>query len=105
MWIEARLREAAPVTRVSIYYNGYRHARPNALRLLAFDGQMWVTVRAHISRDLDAFEFQANHPVYGNELKTIRFPPVLTDRLRIEIEEPDAGHDWTVGEIELYTPE
>jgi len=104
MWIELRLRQPTLVSRLSLYYNGYRHDRAEALRLLADDGAGWRVILDRIPRPLDRFEFLANHPVYGNEMQTVRFEALLAHRLRLEIAEPVTNRAWTIGEIRLYSP-
>jgi hypothetical protein len=104
MWIEVRLRAPAVVSRLALSYDGYRYDRADALSLQAHDGRAWVLLRERIPADLDAFEFRAAHPVYGRETQTVRFDPVRTDRLRLEIAEPRSGRDWSIGEIRVFTP-
>jgi hypothetical protein len=72
------------------------------MRLQAFDGQKWISVLERIPRDLIEFEFRNGHPVYGNDVQDIRFPPVTTDRLRLEIVEEEPKRDWTIGEIKVF---
>jgi hypothetical protein len=102
MWIEIRLPSAHSISQMSFYYNQYRYDRARAMRLLAHDGQTWTNVVESISHKLDCFEFLNGHPVYGNEMQTIRFPAVTTDRLRLEILKPEPGRDWTIGEIRVF---
>ena len=102
MWIEIRLPSARTVSELVLYYNEYQSDRARAMRLLAWDGQGWTPAKEHISRQLDAFEFINNHPVYQNARQTIRITPVRTDRLRLEIEEVEPNHDWTIGEICVF---
>jgi hypothetical protein len=52
---------------------------------------MWPPLPAICERQL------IGHPVYGQHVQTIRFPPVTTDALRLEIVKPDPGGDWTIG--------
>ena len=51
---------------------------------------------------LDAFKIVNGHPVCGNEMQTIRFEPVDTDAIRIQIAQADGSRAWTIGEIEIY---
>jgi hypothetical protein len=62
----------------------------------------WQPVVENLPRDMDRFEIVNGHPSYGNQLQTARFAPVTTDRLRLEIADPEPGRDWTIGELELY---
>jgi O-antigen/teichoic acid export membrane protein len=102
MWIEIRLPSVKPVSQLQIYYNQYRNDRARGMRLQAFDGQKWISVLERIPRDLIEFEFRNGHPVYGNDVQDIRFPPVTTDRLRLEIVEEEPKRDWTIGEIKVF---
>ncbi len=102
MWVNVQLPSSMPITRVSMYYNYYHHDRARSLNILAHTMDGWKTVRPDITRDMDPFEFINSHPIYGNQVQTIRFTPVITDLLKIEINEPEPGRDWTIGEIELY---
>ncbi len=103
MAVNVRLSAPKSVNRVSMYYNHYRHDRAPALTVRArgADGR-WVVCARDVERGLEPFEFIHGHPVMGNELQTIRFRPVLADMLRIEIADPQAERDWTIGEIEVY---
>ena len=102
MWIEVRLPSARPVSQLQLYYNQNRNDRAQAMLLQAHNGQAWTNVVESISRRLDDFEFLNGHPVYGNEIQTIRFAPVTTDRLRLEILEPEPKRDWAIGEIRVF---
>jgi len=103
MWIEISMKSAQPVSQVKIYYNLYRFDRANGMCLLAYDGHNWTNVNDGVSRKLDCFEFKNGHPVYGDEVQTIRFPAKVTDRLRLEITQPEAKRDWTIGEIKVFS--
>ena len=102
MWIEIRLPSARPVSQMKLYYNQYRHDRARAMRLQVFEKGAWVNVLDNISRKLDCFDFLNGHPVYMNEVQTLRFPVVTTDRLRLEITEEEPNRDWTLGEIRIF---
>ena len=64
----------------------------------------WRPLLERVPKQLDAFEWQNNHPVYGSHRQTYRFPAVTTDAVRMEVVEPNPGRDWTIGEIEVYGP-
>ncbi len=102
MWIEIRMPSKRSVSQMAIYYNLYRHDRAKAMRLQAYKGKKWVTVLDGISNNLDCFDIINGHPSYINNIQTIRFPAVTTDRLRLEIAEPETGRDWTIGEIRVF---
>ena len=102
MGIELRLKQPVPICRVSLYYNLYPYDRARALKIMARQGDAWQTVLARVPENFERFEFINGHPVYGNQVQTIRFEPVVTQALRIEIAEPSPGRDWTVGEITVY---
>ncbi|MBU0677916.1 MAG: hypothetical protein KJ626_07335 [Verrucomicrobia bacterium] len=103
MFIDIEFPQPVPVTRVAMFYNYYHHDRAVSLNILARKkGRRWQTVLSKVPESLDAFEFVNGHPVYGNQVQTIRFPAVTTDALRIEVAEVNEGRDWTVGEIEIY---
>ena len=105
MAIEIRMASPRTVSQMKVYYNLYRHDRARVARLQAFKRGKWTTVLDNISRKLDCFDFLNGHPVYMNELQTLRFPPIKTDRLRLEILDPEPGRDWTIGEIKVFEPE
>lgn len=102
MWVEIRMPSARTVSQVKLYYNQYRHDRARVARLQAFTKGAWKTVLDNIPRKLDCFDFLSGHPVYMNDLQALRFPAVSTDRLRLEIVEPEPGRDWTIGEIQVF---
>lgn len=103
MALEVKLDGLAGVTRVSCYYDGYVHDQPRALTVFVMGDGKWKTVAAAVPRGLDLFEFRNGHPVFGSEGQTIRFAPVLTDHIRIEIADADPQRAWTMGEIEIFT--
>ena len=105
MWIEVRLPPDSVASRLVIYYNLRRNDRPRAMRLRAWDGNDWTTILDAIPRNLDEFEFLNGRPVYGSEVKTLRFPPMPAGRLRLEILEEEPKREWTIGEIRLFGPE
>ena len=104
MAIEIRLASPRTVSQVKLYYNLYRHDRARTARLQAFKRGKWKTVLDNIPRKLDCFDFLNGHPIYMNQLQTLRFPRVKTDRLRLEITDPEPGRDWTIGEIKVFEP-
>ena len=104
MWIQIQLDEPTPVARVTMYYDGYRFDHANSIRIMVKQGAHWVLHRDAIEWTLEPFAFPSGFPVYGQQFQIIRFPAVTTSALRIEIVEPQAGRDWTLGEIDLYQP-
>lgn len=102
MWIEAALPEPMKLNRASLFYTTYTHDLAAALRISVRTAGGWQVVAENVSADLDLFEFVNGHPLYGDELQTIRFPPTLGHALRVEIVEAKPYRDWSVGEIELY---
>jgi hypothetical protein len=102
MWIEIRMPERKTVSQLALYYNLYRFDRAKTMRLQAYKGKQWVTVQDGIPSTLDCFDIVNGHPSYINNIQIIRFPDVKTDRLRLEIIEPEPGRDWTIGEIRVF---
>jgi hypothetical protein len=102
MWVQLNLPERAALTRVTMFYNYYLFDRALALNVLAKTREGWKVVAYKVPVDMDPFEFVNGHPLMGNQPQTIRFDPVETDALKIEIAEPNPGRDWTIGEIEVY---
>ncbi len=102
MWIQASMTNAAPVARVSIFYDDYPYDQAVSMNLLANVRGRWVALCTNVAANLDAFEFRNGHPIYGAQMQTFRFPPVVTDAIRLEIAEADSRRCWTVGEMELY---
>ena len=103
-WIEVQWAAARPVSQMKLYYNQYRNDRAREMRLQARVNGAWKTILDHIPRKIDCFDFFNGHPVYMNEVKTLRWPAVTTDALRLEIVEPEPGRDWTMGEIKVFEP-
>lgn len=102
LWVEVRLPSPRPLSQVAVHYTQYRGDRARGMSLAAWAGGAWTNVAEGISRKIDDFEMINGHPVYGTDRQTIRFPAVLTDRLRLEITEPEPNRDWTIGEIRVF---
>ena len=102
MWVDIHLPSAMPIKRITLYYDYYPYDNAHAINILATTDDGWKTVLAPVPFEMQPFEFNNGHPVYGSQFQTIRFDPVLTETLRIEIEEPHEGRDWTIGEIQVY---
>lgn len=102
MKIDIKLASPQPVRRITFYYDYYPYDNANAINILSIGGNATNAVTNSVAFEMQPFEFINNHPVYGSQFQTIRFPPVTTDHLRIEIAEPHSGRDWTIGEIQLY---
>jgi len=102
MWVQLNLPARTTLTRVTMFFNYYLNDMARSVNVLAKTPRGWKTVAKNIGADLDPFEFFNGHPVLGNQPQTIRFDPVETDALKIEVAEPNPGRDWTIGEVELY---
>ena len=103
MWIEVRLPARRPLCGLAFFYDGYPFDMALLLNVLARDeAGGWKTVAEHVPDAMD-LGFQNGHPVFSKtETRTIRFEPVETDALRVEIARPNEGRDWTIGEVEVY---
>jgi hypothetical protein len=102
MWIELKLSEPISVNRLSFHYDYYAHDNAWSINILSKTDGDWKMVLKAVPFEMQPFEFINNHPIYGSQFQTISFDPVITDVLRIEIETPKEGRDWTMGEIEVY---
>jgi hypothetical protein len=103
MWVAVQLPAPTSLCAVALCYNLYARDQARALNVLARTATGWRAVAQSVPAALDAMQFRNGHPVYGDEIQTIRFDPVITDQLRIEIAEPEPGRDWTIGEIGVRT--
>jgi hypothetical protein len=104
MKIDIRLAAPQPVKRISFYYDYYPYDNANAINIISIndgDGTQHPVTNS-VPFEMQPFEFINGHPVYGSQFQTIRFTPVMTSHLRIEIAEAHTGRDWTIGEIRLY---
>ena len=102
MYIEIVLAEAQPLSKVNLYYNNGHRIKAKKLNVLGeVDGQM-VLLEEGVERSGSFIEMVNNHPVAGNVVQEVRFPPTRTKRLRVEIAEPDASGEWVVDEIRLF---
>jgi hypothetical protein len=102
MWLELRLPRPLPLTRLSLHYHDFPHDRAQVLSLsYRRDGQ-WHAIQAHIPDRLQVFEFHNHLPLYGEMMQNIRFAPVVTDALRLEIVSPRPGRYWGLAEVELF---
>ena len=101
MAIEIALPQPTRLTKIALYYNFYYQDRALSLTILVRAHGTWRIVRENIACDMDPCEFINGHPDWGNQLQSIRLPGDKTDGLRIEIDQPASGRDWTIGEIRL----
>lgn len=84
--------------------NPFRSSQEQALSIDFLDGTTWQTAKDHMPSWIDDCEICESRPLFGQRGQTIHFPETCeTDRLRIRILDPKAGHDWTVGELVLLT--
>jgi len=98
-FLELRLSEPRMVDAIYLYYNFAHHRRPEALSVRVPDQAGWRTVAENAGETLCVVELANGHPVYGNQHQLVSFPPVMTDRVRIEIARPAEGKPWLIGEI------
>jgi len=103
MWIDMQFASTQTVKRISIHYDFYAHDNARSINILAKDSSGWKPITNSVEFVMQPFEMKNNHPVYGSQFQTVSFTPTATDRLRIEIESPKEGRDWTIGEIEVYS--
>lgn len=89
------------VAGAAMYYNAWYQDRPRSLHVEIREGGTWRRVASDVARDLDRFEFLNGHPVLGNQVQTIYWPPVIGEALRIVLAEPEPGRDWAIGEIQV----
>jgi len=104
MWLTLKWDEPFELERVYMYYNRYHHDRATALDVEVLDENgSWAAALENLPAGLDAHEFERNRPLYGNEFQRIELPAATeTTGVRIRIAEPNAGRDWTVGEVRLW---
>jgi hypothetical protein len=105
MSLDVTLAAPASADELRLYYNGYPHDRARSLNVFARGASGWEPVATNVGWRIERFEFVNGHPVFGDQFHSIRFPPVTTDTLRIEIAEPEPDRCWTLGEIELRQTE
>jgi hypothetical protein len=102
MWVELKVSAPESLRRISLFYNGHPHQRPRALTVQVRTAQGWEDVAGEVVSMLDRFQFTNGHPVYGDQVQTLRFEPRLADAVRIRISNPEPHHDWALGEVVLY---
>ncbi|MEW5912230.1 MAG: hypothetical protein AB1814_06715 [Thermodesulfobacteriota bacterium] len=102
MWLELRLPRLLYLTRLTLHYHDFPHDRAQALKLSFRQDGKWQSIKEHIPEQLQVFEFHNHLPLYGEMLQTIRFAPVVTDALRLEIVSPLPGRYWGIAEVELF---
>ncbi len=102
MYIDIHLAQKQPINRITFYYDGYPYDNARSIDIINLSDSHKVTITNAVPFDMQPFEFINHHPIYGSQLQTINFPPAETRDLRIQINEPNPGRDWTIGEIQLY---
>lgn len=106
MWIELELPERISLKRLKFYYNKYPHDHARSLNIFVRRPEgIWDKAVSGMRWQLMPFDFVNNHPVYQNQVQSIEISGIETDAVRIEIDEPNPGRDWTIGEIEVYGEE
>jgi hypothetical protein len=101
MWLEISLSEAVPVTGLILNYHDYPHDRAGGVRLLARQGGNWIALGLEFPGELDPFQFINQLPIYGRHQQTLRFNPVVTDGLRVEVSSPRPDRLWTLSEVRV----
>ncbi len=102
MWLEIALPSIRRLSGLTLYYNKYAPDQAPALKVLALRKGDWRPLLPGVPARLDPFVFLNGHPVYGDKMETIQFPPTQTQALRLEIVEPNPRQDWSMVEIELF---
>jgi hypothetical protein len=102
MWLELRLKKPRLLNRVSLHYHDYAHDQAKVLKLSYLQDGRWRPLGPEVPAVLDKCPSAMKIPVREEQVKTIRFKPVLTDALRLEIAEPQKGRLWTMAEVEVY---
>ena len=102
MWMDITFSSPQPIRRISIHYGFYVHGNAQSVNILSQINGEWKNIAATVPFVIHPFEFVNNHPVYDGQFQTISFDPIVTDRLRIEIEDPREDRHWSIGEIEVH---
>ncbi|MBL4903823.1 MAG: hypothetical protein JKY62_14395 [Desulfocapsa sp.] len=102
MWINLQFVKPTNVQQLKFYYNGYTHDHARSLDISAqlSDGS-WKQVAHDIKWRLQHFDFINNQPVYNNRVQNISVQAKQIKAIRIEINKPNPGRDWTIGEIKV----
>ncbi len=102
MWLEVRLKEPAALSRVTLFYHNYSHDQAKVLAVSYLADGQWHTIQAAWPAGLDKCVMANQLPVFGELAQSLRFAPVKTQALRLEIAEPHPGRLWTVAEVEVF---
>lgn len=105
MFIEIQLPRQQSISSIKLHYFNHAHLQAKSLKLLASRQGEWHTVQDNIEKDISFLDVKQAHPVVGDYIQKIEFPAITTDKLRIEIEEPDKKREWWVWEIEVFAPQ
>ncbi len=80
----------------------WREDHPAALHIDArIDGD-WQRVLSDGVPTRDPFAFRNGRPIYGGDVRSLAFPPVQTDALRVVLSGPRRNRAWTFSFIELF---
>ena len=103
MWIQVEWPGKRKVGKLVCCYGASPFYRARSVKIRRRVGDDWQPVAMDMEPHLSGAVERNGHPVYGGDMAdTIRFAPVLTDGLRIEIQEPADNRDWQIRDLALY---
>ncbi len=102
-WVQFDFGSPAPVCAVALRYAPDRPAPAQSLRVMVHGAGGWQdAVEGPVPQAADPFVFRNGHPVYGESVQTIVFPPVVADGLRLVIHEPALDAAWSLAEVTVF---
>lgn len=103
MWIEITSKVPITVSGLRLFYAQWSGDRPGKMDVLTrVDGE-WKTL-ASVDESLEKFWFHNNHPIYDTSPKTVTWPAITVNTIRIVITAPRSESHWIIGELQMFRP-
>jgi 4-amino-4-deoxy-L-arabinose transferase-like glycosyltransferase len=104
MAIEINLDKVTPVSRIVLDHTDFAHDIPSALRITGYNDLEGTSQILFNMRDAKHYS-EINEYGILSPLWDIRFDTVLIDRLRFELMEGKLIFDWSMNDLEVFSPE
>lgn len=102
MWFQQTWKPLRPIQRIALCYHNDPGGHAPTLDILLRGTNGWEKIHDNLATQLAPFIFANGHPLYGDFVQTIRFPPQLADAVRVEINQAAPTRFWQLGEIDVF---